>query len=125
METTKINEPVERRKNNRFRFQGDAFVYLGTKPPMAGLIIDISEGGLAFTYLASDRCTRDLMSLDILCTQRDLGSLTIFARTIWDLEMIKTTIDGARGCGVRFERLTADQKRHIKKFIACCTPGTA
>jgi hypothetical protein len=124
METTKINEPVERRKNKRFPFQGDALVYLSTKPPIAGLIVDISEGGLAFTYLASDRCTRDLLSLDILCTQRDLGSLTIFARTIWDLEMVKTTIDGARGCGVRFKRLTVDQKRDIKKFIACCTPST-
>jgi hypothetical protein len=49
MEMTTINGPVERRKNNRFSFQGGAFVYFNSKPPMAGRIIDISEGGLAFT----------------------------------------------------------------------------
>jgi hypothetical protein len=125
MEMTTINGPVERRKNNRFSFQGGAFVYFNSKPPMAGRIIDISEGGLAFTYLASDRSTRDLLSLDILCTRRDLGSLTLFASTIWDFEMVKTTVSGSRGCGIRFERLTADQKHDIKKFIACCTTGTA
>ena len=125
MKTTRINQPVERRKSSRFPFQGGAFVYVNSKPPIAGRIIDISEAGLAFSYVASDRSTRDLFSLDILCTQRDLGSLTIFARTVWDFEMVKTAVSGTRGCGVRFERLTADQKHDIKKFIACCTRGTA
>ena len=125
METATKNEPVERRKNKRFPVQEAAFACFNSRPAMAGRIVDVSPGGLGFTYIAPRRRTGDLLSLDILCILCDFSSLTIPARTIWDFETVSTTIDGARRSGVQFEHLTKNQKNDVKKFIECCTMGEA
>lgn len=116
------NEPVERRKNKRLLVRQAAFVCFDASPAMMARIVDVSAGGLAFTYRASKRRTGDLFTLEMLCILYDISLLAIPVRTISDLE---TAVEGVRRCDVQFERLTEDQKHEIEQFIDCCATGEA
>jgi hypothetical protein len=119
------NEPIERRKDKRFEARDKSFVFFNSKPTMAGKIVDVSVGGLGLTYLAPNRRTGDLLSLRLLCVACCLASMRIPARTIWDFETARTSLDRSRRVGVQFERLTQDQMRNVKRFIEYCTLDAA
>jgi len=125
METSARHERVERRKHKRFPLQEAAFVCFNSRPAVVGRIADVSLDGLGFNYLSSSGWAKDLLSLDILCIGCDFSSMTIPAKTIWDLETVDATVDDARRCGVQFEHLTENQKNDVKKLIKCCTMGEA
>jgi c-di-GMP-binding flagellar brake protein YcgR len=119
------NKRIERRKDRRFQARDKGFVFFNLEPAMAGKIVDISAGGLGLTYLASKRRTGDLLSLRILCIACCLGGTTIPARTIWDFETVRTSLDGSRRAGAQFERLTPHQKHAVNRFIEYCTLDAA
>ena len=118
MATTK--EQVERRKNKRLLVREAAFVCFDANPAMMARIVDVSVGGLGFTYRASRRRTTDLFTLEILCILYRFSLVEIPVRTVSDFE---TTVQGVRRCDVQFEGLTEDQKYGVEQFIDFCTIG--
>ena len=60
-------EPVERRKNKRLLVRDAAFVCFDANPAMMARIVDVSVGGLGFSYRAPKRRTTDFFTLEILC----------------------------------------------------------
>jgi hypothetical protein len=119
------NQPIERRKDKRFQARNKGFVFFDSEPAMAGKIVDISAGGLGLTYLGSNRRTGDLLSLRILCITCCVGGTRIPARTIWDFERVRTSLEGSRRAGAQFERLTQHQKHAVNRFIEYCTLDAA
>jgi c-di-GMP-binding flagellar brake protein YcgR len=112
------NEPVERRKDKRLLVLEAAFVCFDANPAMMARIVDVSTGGLGFTYRASKRRTDDWFTLEILCILYDISLQGIPVRTISDSE---TTVKGVRRCDIQFERLTEEQKHELEQFIQRCT----
>ena len=120
MPTTK--EPVERRKNKRLLVREAAFVCFDAKPAMMARIVDVSVGGLGFTYRAPKRRTTDFFTLEILCILYSYSLVGIPVRTVSDFE---TTVEGVRRCDVQFEGLTEDQEQSLEQFIDWCAIGEA
>ena len=120
-----MERALERRKHKRLETEDGAFVFFSSQPSMAGKMIDISRGGLGFTYLASRCHTTEWVNLTLICIPHSLDSHTIPVRTISDFKMPGEDRHGARRCGVQFKQLTKDQKGEIESFIKCCTVGAA
>jgi len=115
-------EPVERRKNKRLLVRDAAFVCFDANPAMMARIVDVSVGGLGFSYRAPKRRTTDFFTLEILCILYSFSLVGIPVRTVSDIE---TSVQGVRRCDVQFGVLTEDQKQRLEHFIDCCTTGDA
>jgi hypothetical protein len=111
---------VERRKHVRLKVNNSALTSLSRCPTVAGNIIDISEGGLSFRYIASQRRSKESPRLHLLATDERFHFKTLPFKSVWDspirddfsFESIST-----RHCGVEFGYLTDDEKDHLKYFI--------
>lgn len=119
-----MERAIERRKHKRFEAEDKAFVFFSSQPSMAGKTIDISRGGLGFTYLASKCHTTELVVLTLISIPHSFDS-TIPVRTISDFKMSGEDRYSVRRCGIQFEHLMKDQKYEIESFIKCCTVGAA
>jgi hypothetical protein len=123
---TSRKEPVERRKHERFRVQGDAFAVLGPRSDILGNIIDISEGGLAFRYVAGPESSAGPCELDILCADRSFHFYKIPFETISDFEMTNEVSFGSltpRRRSVQFRELTPDQTSQLQHILRNYTNG--
>jgi hypothetical protein len=111
---------VERRKHRRFKVEGGALAALSSSPSVAGHIINISEGGLSFRYIASQKRIEESPRLNLLLDDRRFHSRTLPFKSVWDSPKPEAFSFGSisfRHCGVNFHTLTDDERSEIKKFI--------
>jgi hypothetical protein len=111
---------IERREHTRFDVQKPAFAFLGFGHSIAGQILNISKGGLAFRYVASRNRTNELSELDITLIDRSFQSNVMKFKPIWDSEIPRGYAFGEvtmRHCGVTFRNLTAENKFDLGYFI--------
>ena len=111
---------VERRKHARFKVRSRALAALTRSPTVAGHIIDISEGGLSFRYVASQQRSEESPRMNLLIADGRIHFKTLPFKSIWDSPTPDDFSFGAistRHCGVQFGHLTDDEKSEIKKFI--------
>jgi len=114
---------VERRKHKRFKVQDRAFVVLGAPPrphsTKAGQIIDISMGGLAFSYIADDDRSNASSELGIFLADNSFHLRHIPFETISDLKTNRVPFSSItiRRSGVQFGELTHDQISQLEYFI--------
>ena len=114
---------VERRKHKRFKVQGGAFAVLGTprRPhsTKVGQIIDMSIGGLAFSYIADEDRSSASSELGIFLTDNSFHLRQIPFETISDLKTNKVPFSSItmRRSGVQFGKLTHDQISQLEYFI--------
>ncbi len=122
-----MKETVDRRRHERFKLKEDgASVLFKPYPAISGRIIDISNGGLAFDYLAEKRETTDSLVLRLVSTSFDPSSASVSAKTIWDVRIGQKSPLGSeatRRCGVAFEDMTDDRKSDMNRFIKAHTTG--
>ena len=113
---------VERRKHKRFKVQGDAVAVLSRSPDVAGQIVNISEGGISFRYVASRQRSDESPRLNLLASNEKVSSKSMPFKCVWD----SPTTDvfsfsfgriSTRCCGLNFGDLTDDEKLELKKFI--------
>ena len=119
---------LERRKHKRFLVQDDAIAVLRPSVDKRGPIIDISRGGLAFSYVTGKDSTDRSSKLDILLPDLRfyLGHMPI--RTVSDLEITsELPFRGiqTRRRSVQFQELTQEQMSHLEHFIQNHTDGGA
>lgn len=109
----------------RLRAEPESFVFFMARPGMAGTILDVCEGGLAFSYLAAKRRTEELVDLTLVCIPRNFRSQSMPIRVVSDFKMSRLMPNGERRCGVEFIQLSREQELDIAGFMECCTSGTA
>ena len=111
---------VERRKHTRLKVQGGALAALSRFPSVAGHIINISEGGLSFRYVASQQQSEESSRLSLQVVDRRFHFKTLPFKNVWDFPMPDDFSFGSisiRYCGLEFGNLTDDEKDHLKYFI--------
>ena len=111
---------VERRKHARFRVQGRALAALTRTPSVAGHILNVSEGGLSFRYVASQQRCEDSPRLNLLVSSERRYFRTLPFRCVWDSPIQDDFSLGSistRRYGVKFNDLTNDEKNDLESFI--------
>ena len=116
---------TERRKYQRFRVTGDTFVILESSSHQKCLIIDISLGGLSFRYYEGTIelrkfCAIDSGKLDIIKADCNFTIRQISFETVYDIEIeneIPMHSFRTKKRGVRFVRLSRQNRSQLKKFI--------
>lgn len=114
----------ERRRHQRFNVQNGAFAALSPQFVVIGQIVNISEGGLAFRYIASRPRSKDAVRLNILLTDGSFCLERLGFRTVWDVPTPQEFAYGFityRHCGIQWEGLSAGQKADLTYFMSCYT----
>jgi len=121
---------LERRKDKRFQVRDNAFVALEAlswphSTTKVGQITDISMGGLAFRYHASEERTNGSFELGIFLAHNSFHLRKIPFETIWDVETkgVRSSFITMRRSGVRFGEMTHDQISGLEYFIRNHTIG--
>jgi hypothetical protein len=114
-------EPVERRRHERFKVEKIAFAVLRNRVSKLGQIIDISRGGLAFHYIANQEWPEVSSELDILLASNNGFCLErLKFKTISDFKIANKSPYSSitvRRRGVQFEALTEHQTSHLLDFL--------
>ena len=121
---------TERRKFTRFLVQDTAFAVLRPQFTKLGKIKDISEGGLAFDYIAYEGQRQHSSGIDIFLSGDHFYLGKIPCKIRYDIKIAErqqTSIDRIerRRCGLQFGKLTEEQAAQLKFFLKNQTTGTA
>ncbi len=113
---------IERRNHERFKFKATDKVFaVPTGDPVAlGKITNISHGGLAFSYVASQDQSKESSALKILLSGRSFSMRRVPVKAVWDRpipQAYSLDLITLRQCGVQFGELTDEQKFDLKCFI--------
>lgn len=119
MADRKKDDLLERRKHKRYKAKSGT-VKTESK---SGDIIDISMGGLSFSYVDSDNWTDEEFDCGMLMGERDLGLEDIPMKIISDCA-INSGLSITRRCGVKFEKLTPKQMAQLEYYIWANTDTT-
>jgi hypothetical protein len=109
---SKKDTPKDRRSHSRHPVKS---VTIAT-PNRTGEIIDISMGGLAFSYIEREDWDGESFDHGVLLGERDLRIEDIPLKVISDCA-INSGISVIRRCGVQFGKLTAKQMSQLEYFI--------
>ena len=123
---TNRQELVERRNHKRFRVREGGYAALLPQFTEIGQILDISRGGLAFRYVASQERSHQSSQLSISSTDGSFSLNKVPIKTVWDFALANEFSFGAitlRHCGVQFGQLTPAQKSDLEYFIQTYTLG--
>jgi hypothetical protein len=116
---------VERRKHNRFSVSKGAFVALRPHYGKIGQVVNISMGGLAFTYMADEERPSRSFELDIFLAGGSFYLQGVPFGTISDFhnDGIPLSSVKMRRMGVQFGDLTPHQVSQLEYFIQNHTEG--
>ena len=121
---------MERREHKRFEVRSGAFAVLSTPESRftkrVGQIIDISMGGLAFCYIATEEPSNGESELKIITTNNGFHLDRLPSRTVSDFETPDEspfTSISMRRSGLQFGRLTEEQISMLEHFILQHTVG--
>lgn len=112
---------VERRKHRRFQIANRALVVLRPYYTKLGRMVDVSMGGLSFTYLESRQTPQQSFELDVL--SEDFSALVrelpfeIVSERHDDKVPFGSGSEPVKRCRVRFTGLSGKQKSLLQSFI--------
>lgn len=105
----------DRRRFPRFRLKGETVVVTTPNLVVSDAMIDISEGGLAFSYHGwKPLSSRRLVHIDIMRNDICLDSLP--CRVVSDIP-VEMQDRNARRCGLEFTGLTADHRALLNELL--------
>jgi len=108
----------ERRFHQRFEACSGAIA--SSQLEVVGQIVNISETGLEFRYVASRERSQESTVLSIELTDHTFRLEHLPFKVVWDFAMPQDFSTGSislRYCGVEFRNLTDDQRRALRDFI--------
>jgi hypothetical protein len=120
-------EFADHRKHKRFQVPQGVFVGFGPHVNKVGQMVDLSLGGLAFRYIGTGE-SQDGSHLDIFMTDNDFYLGLIPFKTVSDFEIVQTTPSSPmtmRRSGVRFRKLSSEQRSELEYFLQHHTLGEA
>lgn len=124
---TRVSETtpdLDRRRHRRFDVVNGAFASLSPQFAIIGQILNVSEGGLAFRYVASKSRSTEAVRLDILVADGSLSVDKLQFRSVWDISTPQEFVYGPityRHCGVEWTDLDVTQRAELDWFIKCYT----
>ncbi len=108
------------RTHPRFRVKEGAYAVLRPQFTQLGPILDISRGGLAFSYNLTGKPTNGSFELDIFLIGHGVLVERVPFRVISDRKLIARPQHNSllrRRCGVQFGKLTHSQSQQMEKFM--------
>lgn len=118
---------ADRRQHRRFQVHDGAFAVLrprsdiwGQVIDIVGQIVDISQGGLMFRYIAGENRSHEPFKLDIVLAGDSFRLDKIPFKAVSDMDMTDPLTFGPttmRRQSVQFGALTYDQKAQLQYFI--------
>ena len=121
-------EEVERRKHKRFLAEDGAYAAVRPQYDKIGQIIDISQGGLSFSYIVSDGQAHEGSELDIFLIGDDFHLDKVPFKIVSDQKIPERLSPGSlkmRRCAVQFGDLTQKQMLKLEDFILSYTVDEA
>ena len=112
-------QPIERRRNSRFRANDRIVVEVRSSPIKVGRMLDISAGGLSFYYIDSGKAAQEPSELNIW-VDNSLFLKEVNFGTVSDFRIDDSVDKGSvivKRRGVLFESLTAEQKIKLDHII--------
>jgi c-di-GMP-binding flagellar brake protein YcgR len=103
-----------------------AIALLKSNPPKMGEIIEISRGGLTFSYIDNERDLKARGELDILFAEKDFHLSRLPFKQVEDAEVIDDSPFSAlsmKRLTVKFKELSPKQKRKIDHLLSNYTTG--
>jgi hypothetical protein len=123
---TKRKGFADRRQHKRFQVYDGAFAVLrprsdiwGQVIDIVGQIVDISQGGLMFRYIAGENRSHEPFKLDIVLTGDSFRLDNIPFEAVSDMDMtdpLSFSSTTMRRQGLQFGALTHDQKARLQYF---------
>ena len=112
----------ERRLHERFNVESLVVGILTSgEPELIGSVIDISLGGVKFTYNEQTEAPASYQSIDLIaddCYMEDIPCKNTWEDKIETYSFSKLT--DLKQCGIQFENLTPNQIFLLRKFINRC-----
>ena len=110
---------VEQRKHKHFHAKDGTFAVLGPRSGKIGQVMDISMGGLAFSYVAGEDQPNRSYELGILLAEHSFHLTKIPFETIWDkeVEQLPSSTLKVRRCGVQFGELAPHHISQLEYFV--------
>ena len=116
-----VSDRIERRNCKRIQVLGATDgVLIGSHLNKWVQIVNISKGGLAFCYVASQGLLKGSFELDILSDHIGLSLEKLIIEVTSDIQIGRELFLGfipVRRCGARFTDLTVDQIRELDYFM--------
>lgn len=109
-----MNTFKERRKHERFIVKNRSTVMVSPTTNLSYAVLDISESGLAFSYIGWEKWPKRGIKLDILDQKFFLEDIPI--KVIEDIQF-DGELKNMRRCGVKFSNLEKDQKATLRRYI--------
>ena len=112
--------PAERRRHKRFLVPTGTLAVFGRAHPIVGSLIDISMGGLAFRYITDEELPKEASEIDILLADGLSHLYGLPCETVYDMETVngkRLTVMTERRRGLKFGKLSPNQKLHLEYFI--------
>ena len=119
---------IERRKHNRFKAKEGVFAVVTSGDNKVGQIKNISKGGLAFQYVASEKKLAGLLIMDIFRSSKDFYMKDVTVKTTSDCYVdskIPFSTIILKQCGGKFADLADNQVSQLDRFIQNYTIGEA
>ena len=117
---------TERRQFSRFNVESGALVEIKVNGYKIGEIIDISEGGLAFSYIDIGTRPEESFDVDLYFQEQDFRLENLPAKTISDISNKSPfALTKTRRQGVQFGDLDEGQTAGLKKYIENYATGLA
>jgi hypothetical protein len=112
----------ERRKDIRYIVKENEFHIFNQGSKIAGKLIDISKGGLAYRYMPIEGKKRESNRYDIISAgSQHFYLFDIFCKTIYDTPDLmvdqSSTDTGRRRRGLQYGKLTEDQQAKFELLL--------
>ena len=111
---------IERRKQERFKIEGDAYVYSALSFTFTGKVIDISRSGMSFSRMESDDSEPiKIDDLGILISRKNFIAENLPLQIVSDKAIpdLPVSVVVRKRCGGCFVSLTPEQKGVLECFI--------
>ena len=108
------------RTHPRFRVKDGAYAVLRPEFTQLGPILDISQGGLAFSYNLTGKPANGSFELDIFLIGHGVLVERVPFRIVSDRKLIAKSQYNRlprRRCGVKFGKLTQSQSQQMEQFM--------
>jgi hypothetical protein len=118
---------IEKRKFKRYLPDSRAFACLRPGFQKLGKIMDISMGGLAFSYISDKDSIEKSHGVDIFLSGNNFFLNEIGCRVVYSYRIYSYLISGGMlnewKCGIKFVSATENQRRELKAFLNNHTKG--
>jgi len=114
---------IEQRKCIRFAVQNNAFAALGSEFDKVGKVNDISQQGLALSYLVESNkagAYRDFSKVDIFLSRNGLHLHKLPCKIVYDVQDSKSNNNNdivKRRCGLHFGKINKSQSELLELFL--------